>query len=391
MSEGRAPSLPYRPVALFLQPNYLARSLGAAERLACHFHNYAFLFDRFSPSALLALYGEGIELFARADGEATAACRLAANRRASSQGELSLNLLLGGEEIYALSFSFVPGGIFRAEDPTVPLIARMQGAAQSFDDIRVATRIFGDIAPQAVLFAALQGVAEGFGLRHILGLPARLQPSYREYNAEALQRNYDAFFAAVGATPRSDGVYVYDRARFADILDHVPAKHRARTKAKRRMKAALAAEASEALSGHILPALAPGWRRATHFLAEHFSTRVGERRQGMIATTGRAGFLLFGPYVYLAAGDYEAAFLLEGVACCGDFVIDVTAERGQRRLAQRTVAALAPGEAATLAFSLDAAFDDVEFRLWVTAESAFAARGVEVRARGSVIEAENPV
>ncbi len=381
MKEGRGPSLPYRPVALYLHPNYLARSLSASERLACHFHAYAYICERLAPSALLALYGEGIELFARAEGEVAASCHLTANRKAPNQGELSLNLLVGGEEVYALGFSFVPGGMFRAEEPTVPLIARMQGAAQAFEDIRVATKLFGDIAPQAVLFAALQGVAEGFGLRHILGVPARLQPSFAERNAEALKHNYDDFFAAVGATQASGGFFDYDRERFADILDHMPAKHRARTKAKRRLKAALAAEAAKALSAHILPAPAPGWRRATHFLAEHLSTRVGERREGAIATSGRPGFLLFGPYAYLAPGDYEAAFLLEEVARCGDFVIDVTAERGQRRVAQRTVSALAPGEAPTLAFSLAEALDDVEFRLIATAESAFVARGVEIRAR----------
>jgi uncharacterized protein VirK/YbjX len=371
-------SLPYRPVAIFLQPSYLARTLTAPERLACHFHNTAYLCERFAPSALLALYGEGVELFSRAEGEVAASCRLAANRKASNQGELSLKLVLGDQEIYALDFSFVPGAIFRAEEPTVPLIARMQGVAQSFEDIRLATRMFRDIAPQAVLFAALQGVAERLGIRHILGAPARFQPSYSERNAKALTRNYDEFFAAVGAARENGGFYVYDRALFVDILDHMPAKHRARTKAKRRLKAALAAGASDALAARVLPALAPRWRRIGQFMAEHFSTRVGERRAGALATTGRPGFLLFGPYAYLAAGDYEAAFLLEDVAQGGDFVIDVMAERGQTRVAHKTVAA---GETPALAFSLAQALDDVEFRLIATAESAFVVRGVELRAR----------
>jgi len=370
-------SFPHRPIAIFLQPNYLARSLSASERLACHFHNYAYLCDRLTPSALLALYGDGVELFSRDE----AACRLAVNRKAPNQGELSLNLSVGGEEVYALGFSFVPGAVFRADEPTLPLISRMQGAARSFEDIRAATKMFGDIAPQAVLFAALLGVAERLAIRHILGAPAHLQPSYSERNAEALTRNYDAFFAAVGAARESGGFYVYDRARFADILDHMPAKHRARTKAKRRLKTALAAEAAAALAAHVLPGLAPGWRRAAHFMAEHVSTRVGERRAGVIATSGKAGFLLFGPYAYLEAGDYEAAFLLEDVTRCGDFVIDVMAQRGGTPIAQRTVAALAPGEAPVLAFHLAQATDDLEFRLFASAESAFAVRGVELRAR----------
>ena len=369
---------PYRPVAIFLQPNYLARSLTAPERLACHFHNYAYLCERFSPSALLALYGEGVELFSRAEGDIAASCLLTVNRKAANQGELSLNLVVGGEEVYALGFSFVPGAIFRAEEPTVPLIARMQGAARSFEDIRLATKMFRDIAPQAVLFAALQGVAERLGIRHILGASAGLQSSYSQRNAEALRRNYDEFFEAIGAAPESGGFYVYDRSLFVDILDHMPAKHRARTKAKRRLKAALAAEAAEALAALVLPELAPGWRRVAQFMAEHFATRVGERRAGAVATSGKPGFLLFGPYAYLEPGDYEAAFLLEDVAQYGDFVIDVMAERGQTPVAQKTVAA---GEAPILTFSLAQALDDVEFRLFATAESAFAVRGVELRRR----------
>jgi uncharacterized protein VirK/YbjX len=374
-------SPPYRPVAIFLQPNYLARSLSARERLACHFHNYAYLCEKFTPTALLALYGEGVELFSRAEGEASMSCRLTANRKAPNQGEMSLNLIVGGEDVYAMGFSFVPGEIFRAGEPTVPLISRMQGAARSFEDIRIATKMFGDIAPQAVLFSALQGVAERLGLRHILGLPARLQPSFSERSAEALKHNYDEFFEAVGATPGSGGLYVYDRARFADILDHMPAKHRARTKAKRRQKAALAAQATQALAALILPELAAGWRRAAHYMDEHMASRVGERRAGVIATTGRAGFLLFGPYAYLSAGDYEAAFLIEDVAQCGDFVLDAVAAGGQNILAQKTVAAVSPGEAPALVFSLAEALDDVEFRLFVTAQSALVVRGVELRVR----------
>ncbi len=104
----RAEDPPYRPVQIFLQPNYLARTLTAPERLECHFHNYAYLCETFSPAALLALYGDGVELFSRTEGEVAASCRLTVNRKAPNQGELSLNLMVGGEELYALGFSFVP-------------------------------------------------------------------------------------------------------------------------------------------------------------------------------------------------------------------------------------------------------------------------------------------
>ena len=361
--------VPYRPVAIFLRPNYLTKAFSARERLQCHLHTFAYLCERVSPFFLMDLFGPGLPLFAR-DG---AACAFAAERKANNQGEMSLLLSLDGEPVYVLGFNFAPGRFFGLADDSVVFATRMQGLAESYEPVRRATKMFSDVAPQALLFAALQGLAERFGLRHIVGVSAPIQPSHNIHNADQLKRTYDDFFDSIDAAPLARGFYLHDRLASASIYDNMPAKHRARTKTKRRLKAAIAAEVSEALA-RFAAADDPG---IVYLPAAQFSARAGALEDGRIVASGAAGCLMFGPYLYLEAGNYEAEFALEGAAGQG-FVLDVTAEQSRATLAQREVDDW-DGQPVTLAFTLSEPRDEVEFRLFVREGAALAARGVKLR------------
>jgi Wzt C-terminal domain len=95
---------------------------------------------------------------------------------------------------------------------------------------------------------------------------------------------------------------------------------------------------------------------------------VGIREGRSIKSTGKAGALMFGPYAQLPAGGFVAR--LEG-RCdeAGSATsIDVACETGNRVIARREIEVSA-GVIGELEFELEHAVNDLEVRVWVSAES----------------------
>lgn len=123
---------------------------------------------------------------------------------------------------------------------------------------------------------------------------------------------------------------------------------------------------------------------AESFQPLHFSTEspaigseVGIRSLGVGTTTsGKAGWLLFGPYAALPAGNYQAAVqgvMLPGHA--GSIYFDVAAGKGTRIIAALELdpaalaAARSPDGMIALPFTLANPVDDLELRIRVTEQS----------------------
>jgi hypothetical protein len=64
-------------------------------------------------------------------------------------------------------------------------------------------------SPQAVLVAALQGIAEAIDVRTVAGVCAASQLSYKESEAELFDRVYDRFFRSIGANGPNNGFYFF--------------------------------------------------------------------------------------------------------------------------------------------------------------------------------------
>ncbi len=111
-------------------------------------------------------------------------------------------------------------------------------------------------------------------------------------------------------------------------------------------------------------------------------------RRMLRADTGRAGYVVFGPYVGLLPGAYEVAFTLAAERAAPDgtepILLDVRA--GERCLASRRVAPAAKGRAVwRLPVTVDAALADaegrmrIEFRVWSDGSLPFAVLAVHTR------------
>jgi hypothetical protein len=112
-------------------------------------------------------------------------------------------------------------------------------------------------------------------------------------------------------------------------------------------------------------------------------TEIGIRGDDWIRVDGsRAGWVLYGPYIYLPAGTYEATVKFDpAIAPEGSAILDVSADVGRHIITTRNVDAeqlLDEGMNASLAFSCADPMPNVEVRLSCPTEFVAAVQSVEI-------------
>lgn len=112
---------------------------------------------------------------------------------------------------------------------------------------------------------------------------------------------------------------------------------------------------------------------------DRFRTHVGKRTAQEMVSTGQAGYLLFGPYIPLAGGDYRV--VLHGAL--GEYHtasahVDVVIEEGNRLIAQSIIDKPENGCLLSLPISLPPC-DDFQVRVWVQDHSQVAISLVEIQ------------
>ncbi|UUE95601.1 glycosyltransferase family 4 protein [Comamonas thiooxydans] len=109
-------------------------------------------------------------------------------------------------------------------------------------------------------------------------------------------------------------------------------------------------------------------------------TQVGKRNGRDIETTGKAGYLIFGPYIPLEAGQYQV--LVRGaVGACGlaGARMDVAVNKGAYILGESVLSVPdEKGNFVTLLINLDTPCTDLEVRLWVGGDSELKVSMIEI-------------
>jgi len=120
---------------------------------------------------------------------------------------------------------------------------------------------------------------------------------------------------------------------------------------------------------------------AYRFHEKNLATKVGKRTWRGIESTGRKGFLLFGPYVALAAGDYRVTVRgALGDNGAADARLEVVLNKGKDILAQTPLTKSdVDGYLASLTISLEAPCTDLETRIWTEEHCEVAVSVVEIR------------
>jgi uncharacterized protein VirK/YbjX len=217
----------------FLTDDYLARGFTVSECAACFLHHYKRLNELLPPQFLRPILEEEITLHIIPDRVHRFALTMGLSRPYDNEGELTLRLRVEGEIVYVLSFTIVPGWVAASAAGETLLITRLQGIRGCFPQIGIATRAMHDVAPVRLLLAALQGVADAFGIPAIAAVPAERQTSYKNDSPLAFYEAYDNFFSELGLSKSPAGFFYADVPIPDKPLASIKRGHRLRARKKR--------------------------------------------------------------------------------------------------------------------------------------------------------------
>jgi capsular polysaccharide transport system ATP-binding protein len=110
-------------------------------------------------------------------------------------------------------------------------------------------------------------------------------------------------------------------------------------------------------------------------------TQVGKRTARDIVSSGQTGYLFFGPYVPLAAGNYRVVLRgMLGKLDANSVRMDVTVDTGKHILAESVINRPHQGDClVSLPITLEAPCGDLEVRVWVEAHSQVTISMVEIQ------------
>jgi len=192
----------------YLAPDYLARSFTVKERVSCFLHHYRRIYAAF-PESLLRQILQGVFTLCEInkDGHHFSLSIGVPELMGDREGELSLAIQVDGRNVFILSFTIVPGWVVKSESAEVLLITRMQGMKGCRSQIGLLRSALNEHSPEKLLFAALQGIADAFGIDRVVGVCVSNQRSFKRESAGALMRKYDHFFAGLGMVKATAGFY----------------------------------------------------------------------------------------------------------------------------------------------------------------------------------------
>jgi uncharacterized protein VirK/YbjX len=220
----------------FLLRDYLVRGSTAIDGVNCFLHHYTRLHDALPDHLLRQTLHWDITLHNFSDSGNQFALTMGRSRPSDKEGELSLNLKVNGDIVYVLGFTIIPGCVVGANAAEVFLVTRLQGTPGCYAQIKLATKASRDVGPSALLLAALQGVANSFGVKEIAAVNAEKQSSYCEGFAECFKGAYDDFFSRLVMDKTAKGFYCSPVPIEDKPIALIKQGHKLRTKEKRAFK-----------------------------------------------------------------------------------------------------------------------------------------------------------
>jgi uncharacterized protein VirK/YbjX len=224
----------------YLTHGYLARQLSVAERASCFVHHYQSLHDLLPRPFLRQILRRDVTLVEIRDVGTCFAISLGFSRTHDKEGELSLNLAVDGQTVFILSFTIVPGKVVRSQAEDVLLITRIQGTKGCYRQISQATKALHDVAPTALLVAALQGAGEALGIGVLGSISGADQNSYCDECAASFKAAYDDFFTEHGVQKNEANFFLAPIPLIEKPLALVKQGHKLRTREKREFKREIA-------------------------------------------------------------------------------------------------------------------------------------------------------
>ena len=230
----------------YVVPIYLTRGFTVTERVSRFLHHYRRMHATFPENMLRQILQEDVALYEISNGVNCFAFTMGLpEQRGHLEGELSLDLRVDGKKIFNLSFTIVPGWVVKSEAAEILLITRLQGTKGSRSQIRLTRKVFNEFFPGKLLLAALQGIADAFGIGELEVVCATNQTYYDKKYAAIFQSAYDDFFAKVGMVKTAVGFYSspipIDGRPLASFKGHNRSRARKRRAIRQQIQSACAA------------------------------------------------------------------------------------------------------------------------------------------------------
>jgi uncharacterized protein VirK/YbjX len=215
---------------------YLSDFMSTETRRQILMHHYAFLTQKITDASKGRLWSAGATLWERHDEETGNTFRVIVEQSALSpmEGESQLRFTLGDTTLCTLTFSVLHGASIGLPHGQVIFIGGVQGGQNCRQEIRVAAKANGEIAPAAILLVAAKAIAQAMGIGHIVGVSSEGQAAMG-YAGEKISLSYDAMWLDAGAIQTENGFFIVAPGE-EKRLDDIRSKHRARTRRKRQLK-----------------------------------------------------------------------------------------------------------------------------------------------------------
>jgi uncharacterized protein VirK/YbjX len=221
----------------YIVPNYLARGLTVRERATCFLHHHGRMHAILSECALRQILQGEVTLHEIDKGDNRFALTICQARYPfDKEGELIINLKVNGKIVFILSFTIVPGWVVRSKVAQIVLLTCLQGISNCYPQIKLATKSLHEVGPSALLLAALEGVADAFGIGEIVAVGATNQSFYCKEFAASFKSAYDEFFAQLVMTKTAEGFFCCPVPIEDKPLEFIKQGHKLRTKGKRAFK-----------------------------------------------------------------------------------------------------------------------------------------------------------
>ncbi|MDC8772742.1 glycosyltransferase family 32 protein [Roseateles albus] len=107
------------------------------------------------------------------------------------------------------------------------------------------------------------------------------------------------------------------------------------------------------------------------FSATELSTSVGKRFDGGIVTNSTSGYLTYGPYINMSAGNHLVEFSLRNIMNIGDATLDIVSNMGETILLEKTKISSLEDGVFSRSVSLKGPENAVEFRIHIDELSDF--------------------
>ena len=250
--------------------HYLVRGLTMAERVRCAVSHFEFEHAHCDCGYHAAVHGaDGLTLWRAHVGDTRYAIVLQDSGSLRHEGPLSVVLKADERILHVTSFAWVPTRMVDphlhdgAATPMTMFVARNQSQRASAPPMVRFRADFPQNTPAYFCLAATLAIAQAHGYAQVVAVHHERQVAYEAQLAAGFRRSYCDFWSTFGGECAGNGAYRMPAPIRMPPLDDVPAKHRARARARRTFWAEIGQSTLDQLAPHLGGAARAVSRRST--------------------------------------------------------------------------------------------------------------------------------